>query len=171
MLIGLASCVSNVKIRLGRPPRIERPLLLSGMLFLISSFAFGQWSYGTDQNSYEHSYQPPDTYSYGRDTFECELGDGRAGIVRHARPSAGPAHPRTPNRRPAASSPGTLCNDGTCVQGGKGCDGAPDCPDGSDEINCSFECMLADKALQGYQCADGTCAGPTSHHRSERPTQ
>jgi len=92
------------------------------------------WGGGPDSYG-SYSYSPSYSYtysygSYGGEGMSCDLGGGVAG---------------------------TRCKDGSCVKGGKGCDGTPDCPDGSDEINCSFECMIQDSQLEGYTCADGSC--------------
>jgi hypothetical protein len=52
---------------------------------------------------------------------------------------------------------GWRCADNSCLPGNRRCDGRPDCANGSDEMNCSFECWLSDSPLKGYQCGDGSC--------------
>ena len=51
---------------------------------------------------------------------------------------------------------GFACKDGTCIPGSHECDDTRQCPDGSDEQGCHFECLLQ-TGLDGYRCPDGSC--------------
>ena len=56
----------------------------------------------------------------------------------------------------ADGSDGFECDDQTCIPGGHQCDAKHQCPDGSDELGCDFECIIS-AGVDGYRCSDGSC--------------